>query len=80
MKHLIAWERGLKRDDRKRDMDALLADKERADAECDKYKSMVERLIEEIDKHTGGYPVAGKEWYGMGKLHTLADAWKEQKK
>jgi phage shock protein A len=59
---------------------ALSAHAEKAKAERDEVRAMVERLIEEIDKHKGGYPVAGDDWYGMGNLHTLAAEWKEMQK
>ena len=47
-------------------------------SERDEARAMVERLIAEIDKHKGGYPVAGDNWYGMGNLHTLVAEWKER--
>lgn len=47
---------------------------------AEKAKAVVERLVEEIDKHKGGYPVAGDDWNGMGNLHAIADEWKEMQK
>jgi DNA repair exonuclease SbcCD ATPase subunit len=48
------------------------------ETERDEARTMVERLVEEIDKHKGGYPVAGDNWNGMGNLHALVAEWQER--
>ena len=56
----------------------LEGEKTNLQTRAEKAEAMVERLVAEIDKHKGGYPVAGDSWDGMGNLHALVAEWKTQ--